>query len=520
MDFSEAYTDRCSSVGHAARRGDIKSLKKLIRKGCSLDVPDNRGWMPIHEAAFSNSSECLQLLIHSAPSRSYIKSKTFEGETALHLSAKCGAVRCAELLLKAGADPNEATNEETTALFLAVEKGHKDIVKLLLKNKAKVNGSHCWSGWNPLHQASLMERTDIIQLLLESDVDKECEDDFGITPLFISAQYGKYESLNMLLLHGANVNCQAKDKATPLFIAAQEGHDKCAELLLSKGADPNLFCNDDSWQLPIHAAAQMGQRKILELLLPVTDRICDTGKDKVSPVYSAVYGGHSECLETLLRGGYSPEAQICLPFKCKTPMCMVFQRGNFGMVPLLLRYGFKLSSIYLQNCLEYKNLGLFHYFLKQRCPLPSGEEIEEFKLRSFKRYHDGKDWLPFLLLAGLDPLNLLDNTWIHSVNDDILNFTLEFTNWKRLPPDVEKALSTHAENCTWIPQKHFASIPPLTHLCRLEIRSSFKSEHLRTNSLFLQLPLPSCIQDFLVYSDVLQSYGIKGGCQEDNWEIN
>ncbi|XP_053568670.1 ankyrin repeat and SOCS box protein 3 [Bombina bombina] len=456
------------------------------------------------------------VMMLKTPSSSYIKSKTFEGETALHLSAKCGSVCCAQLLLEAGADPNDVTNEETTPLFLAVEGGHKDVVKLLLKNKANMNGSHSCSGWNPLHQASLMERTDIMQLLLENGVNKECEDDFGITPLFIAAQYGKSESLNMLLLYGANVNCQAKDKATPLFIAAQEGHDQCAELLLSKGADPNLFCNDDSWQLPIHAAAQMGQSKILRLLLPVTDRICDKGEGKVSPVYSAVYGGQKECLEILLMGGYSPEAQNCLLFESTTPMCMVFQRRNFGMASLLLRFGFRLTSRYLLNCLEYNILGLFRYFLNQRCPLPSGNEIDELKLHAYKMHYDTKEFLPYLLLAGFNPLNLMDSVWICSVNNDILNLTLEFTNWKRLPPDVEQILSTHAESSTWIPKKHFESIPSLMHLCRLEIRFCFKSEQLRSDSLIHQLPLPSCLQDFLLYFEVLDMYGInhRDNCEE------
>lgn len=67
--------------------------------------------------------------------------------------------------------------------------------------------------------------------------------------------------LNVLFSLGANVNCQALDKATPLFIAAQEGHTTCVELLLSSGADPDLYCNEDNWQLPIHAAAQMGHTK-------------------------------------------------------------------------------------------------------------------------------------------------------------------------------------------------------------------------------------------------------------------
>ncbi|CAJ0951244.1 unnamed protein product [Ranitomeya imitator] len=118
MDFSEAYTDRCSTVGHAARSADIKSLRKLIKKGRSVDVPDNRGWMPIHEAAFADAAPCLQLLINSAPSRAYVKSKTFEGESALHLAAKRGSVGCSQILLQAGADPNDLTNDVTTPLFL------------------------------------------------------------------------------------------------------------------------------------------------------------------------------------------------------------------------------------------------------------------------------------------------------------------------------------------------------------------------------------------------------------------
>ncbi|XP_029449282.1 ankyrin repeat and SOCS box protein 3 isoform X5 [Rhinatrema bivittatum] len=424
MDFTEAYSDACSVVGLAARKGDIKCLQRLIKQGWSVDVADNRGWMPIHEAAFHDSSECLRLIIHAASSNAYVKSKTFEGETALHLSAKRGCVKSAKILLKAGADPNQITYEETTPLFLAVENGHTDVVKLLLRHGANVNGYHSWSGWNALHQASFKEYSEIIKLLLKNEADKECQDDFGITPLFIAAQYGRVESLRILASHGAIVNCQAKDKATPLFIASQEGHDQCVELLLSKGANPNLYCNEEAWQLPIHAAAQMGKTTILDLLIPVTDRICEREEEKVSPVYSAVYGGHEDCLEMLLREGYSPDAQPCLFFECNSPMCMTF--------------------------------------LKQVC----------------------------------------------SVSDDILNFTLEFTNWKKLSPAVEQTLSAHTESSTWIPPKYFACLPSLTHLCRLKIRSLLKSECLRSGHFIYQLPLPACLQHFLLYSETLRRYGI------------
>ncbi|XP_045301998.1 ankyrin repeat and SOCS box protein 3 isoform X3 [Leopardus geoffroyi] len=436
MDFTEAYSDTCSTVGLAAREGNVKVLRKLLRKGRSVDVADNRGWMPIHEAAYHNSVECLRMLIHADSSENYIKTKTFEGFCALHLAASQGHWKIVHILLEAGADPNATTSEENTPLFLAVENGHIDVLRLLLRYGANVNGSHSMCGWNALHQATFQENGEIIKLLLKKGADKECQDDFGITPLFVAAQYGKLESLSILISSGANVNCQALDEATPLFIAAQEGHTECVELLLSSGADPDLYCNEDDWQLPIHAAAQMGHTEILELLIPLTNRVCDTGPDKVSPVYSAVFGGHEECLEMLLQHGYSPDAQMCLIFGFSSPMCMAFQKE------------------------------------------------------------------------------------IDSVSDDILIFTLEFTNWRTLPPAVEKMISTRASNSSRALQQHIACLPSLTHLCRLEIRSCLKPEHLRSDSFICQLPLPRSLHNYLLYAEVLRMNEVPALTAIEDGEIN
>ncbi|NXP78360.1 ASB3 protein, partial [Ramphastos sulfuratus] len=504
MDFTEAYSDRCSAVGLAAREGNVKMLRKLIKQGYSIDVADNRGWLPIHEAAAHNSSECLRVLIRAASSVDYISSKTFEGLCALHLSARHGSLESLHILLEAGADSNEVTTEATTPLFLAVENGHTNTVKFLLQHGANVEGPHSWSGWNSLHQASFQGYTEIMEILLKKGANKECKDDFGITPLFVAAQYGQLESLRLLVSHGADVNCQAKDRATPMLIAAQEGHTECVELLLSKGADPNLYCNEDNWQLPIHAAAEMGHQKILELLIPVTDRICDKGKGKVSPVYSAVYGGNKECLEMLLKGGYSPDAQECLSFNCTSPMCMVFQKEVFHLIDILLKYGITLLGINLGYCLLHEKFPLFQHFLKLGCSLPSGDQLQKFTSYTLKVHKDYKEWLPHLLLAGFNPVNLMCRFWISLVSKDVLNFMLEFTNWKRLPPAVEKDLLDYKEKFAWSPESHFAFIPSLSHLCRLEIRSILTSERLRSDHFIRELPLPACLQDYLLYVDVLQ----------------
>ncbi|XP_066172726.1 ankyrin repeat and SOCS box protein 3 isoform X2 [Sylvia atricapilla] len=519
MDFTEAYSDRCSAAGLAAREGNVEILRELIDRGYSIDVPDNRGWLPIHEAAAHNSSECLKLLIDTASAEEYIHSRTFEGLCALHLSARHGSVECLQVLLEAGADFNNVTTESSsTPLFLAVENRHTEVVEFLLQHGTNVEGSHSWSGWNSLHQASFQGSTEIMQMLLEKGAGKDCRDDFGITPLFVAAQYGQLESLQLLLSHGADVNCQAKDRATPLLIAAQEGHLDCVKLLLAAGADPNLYCNEDNWQLPIHAAAEMGHAMILELLIPITDRICDKGEGKVSPVYSALYGGDRVCLEMLLKQGFSPDAQECLDFDCRSPMCMIFQRQYFEFIDVLLKYGITLRGINLAHCLCHKKFALFRLFLRLGCSLPLEEELRDFIHCSSTAQKEYKEWLPCLLLAGFNPVNFMCRFWIFSMSEDVLNFVLEFMNWSRLPPIVEQHLSQYKQKFTWISKSHFAFLPSLSHLCRLEIRSLLGSKRLRSERVIRELPLPACLQDYLLYLDVLQANTIPNPNLQDSLE--
>lgn len=467
--------------------------------------------MAIHEAAFHSRSECLKLLLHAEPSDTYIRSQTFEGRCPLHLSVERGNLECVDILLKSGADPNQVTQDETTPLFLAVGSGHTDVIKLLLQHGANINGPHCWSGWNSLHQASFQRHPEILKLLLDKGANKESEDDFGITPLFIAAQYGQLECLRILISYGANINCQAKDQATPLFIAAQEGMDKCVELLLLSGADPNQYCNEEEWQLPIHAAAQMGRINILRSLIVVTDRLSGSDETKVSPVYSAVFGGHEECLELLLKEGYSPDAQPCSVFECRSPLSLIFQKDvqkGRRLIHILVKYGITLLETDLSHCLHHERFSEFQYFLKQGCRLPCSQHKLAFSDAAMKVRGKYKEWLPSLLLAGFNPAYLLCEAWISSVSSDVLNFLLEFTNWKRLPWHMEQILLDHKGMSTWVPSNHFESIPSLSHLCRLEIRSLLTSQRLRSDHFIRQLPLPTCLQDFLLYNDVLRTHDI------------
>ncbi|XP_036428328.1 ankyrin repeat and SOCS box protein 3 isoform X1 [Colossoma macropomum] len=515
MDFTECYEDTCSAVALAARQGDGRRVQKLLRRGYSVDVKDNRGWNALHEAAASGSAQCVRLLLSAAASsEDYVNSPTHNSETPLYFAAKNGHIRAANRLIKGGADINKMSNDLSCPLFAAVDGGHKEVVELLVSKGAEVNGTHSTSGWSCLHQAVYKGHTEIVKFLV-SVCSLEAVDDYGITPLFVAAQYGRHECLEVLANAGANVNCQAKDLATPLFIAAQEGHLSCVELLLAQKADPNLYCNEDQWQLPIHAAAQFCRLSILEKLISVTGRDCDQGKGKVSPVYLAVLSGQADSLRPLLREGYSPNAQSCRQFGYCCPLDMALWCNSWNLdsechqsreiAQMLLAAGAHVTMPTYVFALQ-GHVPEHLPLILEHAGLPKEHHLGELVQALLKEVPSAPFWLPLLLKAGLDPTLLLHQKMFEEAETRVLNFLLEFINWKTLPSTMLQILSCRQAKGTWTPQKHFESVPALTHLCRLAVRAAVGSDALSKSSFVQQLPVPTLLQDYLQFNDISSAY--------------
>ncbi|XP_072523822.1 ankyrin repeat and SOCS box protein 3 isoform X2 [Salminus brasiliensis] len=515
MDFTECYADTCSAMALAARHGDGRRIQKLLRRGYSGDVKDNRGWNALHEAAASGSAQCVRLLLSSAAScEHYVNSLTHNSETPLYFAAKNGHIRAVNQLLKGGADINKMSNDLSCPLFAAVDGGHEEVVKLLVSKGAEVNGTHSTSDWSCLHQAVYKGHTEIVKILV-SVCSLEAVDDYGITPLFVAAQYGRHECLEVLANAGANVNCQAKDLATPLLIAAQEGHLSCVEQLLSHKADPNLYCNEDQWQLPIHAAAQFCRLSILEKLISVTSRECDQGKGKVSPVYLAVLSGQADSLRPLLRAGYSPNAQSCKQFDYCCPLDMALwcnsrnldseRHQSREIAQMLLTAGAHVTMPTYVFALQ-GHVPEHLPLILEHAGLPEEDHLGELVQAALKEVLSASFWLPLLLKSGLDPTLLLQHKMFEEAETRVLNFLLEFINWKTLPSTMLQILSRRRAEGTWTPQKHFESVPALTHLCRLAVRAAVGSDALSKSSFVQQLPIPALLQDYLQFNDISSAY--------------
>uniref|UniRef100_A0A3B3XRW2 Uncharacterized protein n=1 Tax=Poecilia mexicana TaxID=48701 RepID=A0A3B3XRW2_9TELE len=90
----------------------------------------------------------------------------------------------------------------------------------------------------PLHIASRLGKTEIVQLLLQHMAHPDAATTNGYTPLHISAREGQVETASVLLEAGTNI--LTNQGVTPLHLASQEGHTHMTSLLISKGAQINV----------------------------------------------------------------------------------------------------------------------------------------------------------------------------------------------------------------------------------------------------------------------------------------
>lgn len=79
-------------------------------------------------------------------------------------------------------------------------------------------------------------RTELVRQLLSRDVDVNCSDDSGVTPLMGAAFEGRTEVAELLLRRQADVNVKDKSGQTALGHAAAKGHIQLMRILLEKGA--------------------------------------------------------------------------------------------------------------------------------------------------------------------------------------------------------------------------------------------------------------------------------------------
>jgi len=138
--------------------------------------------------------------------------------------------KLAELLLKAGANPNAVDRYGETPLHTAAKLEWYDNVRSLLKGGASPDIQTC-HGDTPLHYAAESNTPGLIDLLLKAGADANAVNRSGETPLYIAAKLGWHDNVMSLLNGGASPDIQNCHGDTPLDIANEWENPECVTIL-------------------------------------------------------------------------------------------------------------------------------------------------------------------------------------------------------------------------------------------------------------------------------------------------
>ena len=296
----------------AARTGGTEIVKSLLDQGADINAREpRRGQSALMWAISFRHPEVAQILIDSGAEVSVqttmlkenqeyspmllggyagnVQSVPQGGYTPLMFAARVGELNTARQLVTRGADVNEVSVEDGSALVIASAWGHEDLAIYLLEQRADPNVADAngmtslhytmRDGLKLLHGFEISEATrvcgfrsdslcipienlseeELLQLdeptsglyIVEGTVNTEYADEEAAVPL---PGNNMHELAEALLARGANVNAQMKYSpprlrmdsltwlnltgATPLMLASAALDNSGMELLLEHGANP------------------------------------------------------------------------------------------------------------------------------------------------------------------------------------------------------------------------------------------------------------------------------------------
>lgn len=243
------------TVVHLAAKGNLPEMLELfLENGGNPCVKSRQNYTPLHYAAESGSTSCIDLLLNKINEEdkiAYINNKSSNGTTALMLAAKHGFSDSVKHL--EGANINLADNDGYTALHFAAKKGSQSVVESLCDKGANIDLE------TKGHQTAVVFAVTSNEFCLEYLLNKYTNIKKAQSETLLKIAVNKNQSgcLRVLLARPEikeHINFQIpNDKNTLLHLSLKKSYYKITRELLKNGAERDLL--NDRQELPLHLAA-------------------------------------------------------------------------------------------------------------------------------------------------------------------------------------------------------------------------------------------------------------------------
>ena len=258
--------------------------------------------------------------------------KNESGNTALHVAAEYGHVDLVQFLLREGIDIESKGYYRKTVLHYAATAGHESVVRVLLK-KAKIDDGQTAFQW-----AADAGHETLVRLLIQNGANMEAKSLYGKTALLRSVDNGHFDIVRLLLKSGADVNATSNDGSSALHKAAEYGHELLVKVLLLPTFSSQAIqidAKNSSGSTPLYLAVRAQHEVVVRLLL-------DAGADV------DIFGAYGEsALDVAARNGNEVIVLLLLEKRPdlnvkassgETALECATRMGHHGVVRLLKEY--------------------------------------------------------------------------------------------------------------------------------------------------------------------------------------
>ena len=355
-DVNAQDEDGVTALATAARRNLPATVKLLLAAGADPNLPDAKGHIALYGAIGKNNAPVYEALLEAGANPLLLdKSGTGSPMTSIgiqnsalfyrlrdHYTWDAYRALLAEWELPEDADPPpeffaelaaQAPSDAVILLWVRQagyeDKGEAAIVRGLLAAGMSPEGTY--SGWRPLHTASVFDNEAMVRVLLEAGADVGARGLMG-TPVI--RQASRPGVARLLIAAGADIHARDAGGKTAMHEAAKRNRIGVLRVLHQAGAavDPDPVGRSPLMTAIVHRS----QEKIVHWLLDhgANPNLVNQARETV--LYRAIKKYRTSLIDPLLAAGGDPD--LCT-HEGKSPLMLAAENGERKIVGKLLEAG-------------------------------------------------------------------------------------------------------------------------------------------------------------------------------------
>lgn len=228
-----ALTEAEQSLFDAVNRKDYQNVSTILSSSPDINInaSDMEGYTSLHRAIVNNDLNTVMELLKNE--NIDVNSKLgievsidgwyLGGATPLILASYLGYTDIVNALIEKGVDVKAKDDVDgCMAIHLAAANGKNEVIDILLDKDASNINDVDNKGNTPLHWASMKDRADTVELLIENGADIEAKDIDNWTALHYAAAFASLQTVEALVDNGADKNSLTKDGNIPVNYAKDE----------------------------------------------------------------------------------------------------------------------------------------------------------------------------------------------------------------------------------------------------------------------------------------------------------